>query len=125
MADRLDAGSAWLDGVMDEHATRTVSYGRAGATVEVHAQVGSSEFPVESGGVEVAVQTRDYIIAAKDLVLGAVAITPERGDRIQDDSGPGGEFEVSSPAGGHPWRWSDDAYQRIYRIHTVRVGEGT
>lgn len=127
MNDLLQTGNAWLAGMMKDHAAHTVAYHRAAQSVNVAATVGQTTFDVETDhGVE-QWEARDYLMLAADLVLGGVAVTPQRGDQIHETIGPLGTvemFEVLSPGDEPEWRFSDADHLTL-RIHTKHVGTVT
>lgn len=122
MADMLQAGSAWLSGQMQVHAAQAVTYRRGDATVGLDATIGRTEFEVFDNDLAsiVKVESRDFIVAAADLVLEDAAQVPKKGDQIVEVGADGKTrtYEVMSPAPrtAH-WRWSDPYHERM-RIHT-------
>ena len=73
---------------------------------------------LSDGDVIQSWQSRDWIIRVSDL-SSLTASEPTRGHRITDGTRV---YEVMSPAGGKPWRFSDRGRQ-WYRIHTKLVSE--
>ena len=65
---------------------KAVTYCRGGAKIEgLRAFVTRADTVSQNAnGVLQTAQTRDYIVAASDLVLGGVQITPEPGDLIRE-----------------------------------------
>lgn len=120
MTDLLEQSSAWLDGQRRQFLSRTVVYSRGDLTAEVPATLGrtNAEAQSESGAIQ-EWASEDFLILAADL---AVFGLPQPGDQITDTGGDGEAFvyEVMSPAGGPPWRYSDP-YRRTLRIHTKQV----
>jgi hypothetical protein len=122
VADLLAKGAAWLEDQRTRHLTRTVTYLRAGETVDVAATIGRTEFEqADEYGVIHRTQSRDYLIAAAALVLGGKQDLPRPGDRIRETDGDQiFIYEVMAPGGEPPWRYSD-VYRRTLRIHTKHV----
>ena len=124
MSDILSEATSWLHSTRAEYMTKTVTYSRGAASVEVAATVGRTVFrTVEDYGVEVREVSRDYLITAADLILAEVVVRPVAGDQIEE---VGGEttytYEVMSFAGEPEWRWSDPHYDTL-RVHTKLVNE--
>ncbi len=118
MADLLDTASAFLESQRKKHASRLVTYQRGAWSVTVSATLGKSEFEVDDGaGATIRVESRDYLIAATDLVLDDVVVLPVKGDLIVDQELT---CEVLSPDGQSHWRYTDP-YRRTLRIHTKQV----
>lgn len=119
MNDLLDGAQAFVAKHLKANLARTIAYSRGPLSVEIPATVGQSEMDLFSeAGAAVRVATRDYLLAAADLVLGGTAVEPARGDRIEDAQD--GLFEVLSPGTGEPdWRWM--AGRRMFRIHVKEI----
>lgn len=122
MADLLQQGSDWLEGMRTAHASRLVVYVRGTDSVELPATVGKTVFRLDKGyGVIERVEARDYLVLAVDLVLGGAVALPKAGDRIRETEGDKAfVYEVMAPGGEPCWRWSDP-YRRTLRIHTKHV----
>ena len=122
MADLLQKGSDWLEGMRTVHASRPVVYVRGTESVDVPATVGRTVFRLDKGyGVIERVEARDYLVLAVDLVLGGAAALPKAGDRIREtEDSKAFVYEVMAPGGEPCWRWSDP-YRRTLRIHTKHV----
>ena len=122
MADLLEQGAAWLDGMRAKHMAQPVTYCRGEESVEVQATVGRTVFEItDAYGVVEHSESRDFLITAADLVLGGQAVLPERGDSIretQDDKTF--VYEVMAPGKEPHYRFSD-VYRRTLRIHTKQV----
>jgi hypothetical protein len=120
--DLLQQASTWLENQRQRFLTQTIAYQRAGASVEIAATCGETIFRLDDGaGALLRIQTRDFLIAAVDLVLGGNPIVPQRGDRIVETQGSRTFiYEVSAPGDEPEWRWSDP-YRQTYRIHTQEV----
>jgi hypothetical protein len=122
MVDLLEQASAWLDGQRKKYLSRPVTYSRAEAEVEVLATVGKTTFELDaSQGVETW-QSRDFLIAAADLVLDGAVVLPESGDRVTETQGEQTfVYECVAPGSEPCWRYSD-VYRQTLRIHTKQVG---
>ena len=125
----LDTASAMLADATARIGVEVVysrGVGDGSFTVELSAVLGSSDFErVDSNGVQSVTETRDFIVAATDLVNGSTPIVPLAGDTITQTTPTGtAEFRVLAVGGSTPWRWSDPQ-QRLRRIHTKQVGEGS
>jgi len=129
VADLLTRGSELIDRMRRAHLSRTVVYRRGDDSAEVAATVGSTAFErADEYGVVHRIESRDFLIAAADLVLAGTATLPKPGDRVTETGDTTvHEYEVmgaSSRGGGEPaWRYSDP--QRLtLRIHTKFVRTG-
>lgn len=122
MADLLEQGSAFLDRQRHAHMTRPVVYQRGGASVEVSATVGRTEFEqADDAGLIHRVESRDFIVWSADLDLGEGVTLPKPGDRIRETSGTSVfVYEVNAPGGETPWRYCDP-YRTSLRIHTKHI----
>ena len=124
MADILQAGQQWLADQLKEHASHEVVYQRDTQEFAVQATIGRTLMKLDDGygGVRMEWTDRDFLIQAADLVQGAVAVTPERGDRIRETVGANTSvFEVMAYGGEPPWRFSDP-FGTLLRIHTKFIG---
>lgn len=124
MSDMIDAASAKLDDWIADELARTVVYKRGANSVSVSAAPGSTDFPVDS---ETAVletyESRDWMIKAADLILDGSTVLPEPGDQVRDTQGATVYvYEVMAPAGEQHYRFADDPYRRMLRIHTKLAG---
>ena len=71
MADLLEQGAAWLQEQRIRHLSRTVTYLRAGDSVDLPTTIGSTTFEqADAYGVIHRTERRDYLIPAADTVLG-------------------------------------------------------
>ena len=124
MSDLIDAASAQLDTWIVDELSRTVTYKRGSDTVEISAAPGRTEFPIDSEtAVLESYESRDWITKAADLVLDGSTVLPERGDQVRDTQGATVYvYEVMAPAGQNHYRYADDPYRRMLRIHTKLVG---
>jgi hypothetical protein len=123
MSDLLNTGSDWLADQLKTHASRQAVYRRGSLEVAVQATVGRTLLKLDDGygGVRMEWTDRDFLIQAADLVLGGVAVLPERGDLIRETQGTTTFiYEVMAPGKEPPWRWSD-VFRKLLRIHTKQV----
>lgn len=121
MADMLRTGLDWLAGQMITHASREVIYRRGNLTVTVSASVGQTLMKLgQDGQLWMQWTDRDYLIRTEDLVFNEQQAYPEKGDIIEDTVA-GKRYEVLSPTGESPWRFSDPQ-GLLLRIHTKDVG---
>jgi len=125
VADLLTQGSELIDRTRRAHLSRTVVYRRGADSVEIAATIGSTAFDrTDEYGVVHRIESRDYLVAAADLVLGGEAVTPKAGDRITETGDTSVlEYEVMSPGDAPAWRYSDPQ-RRTLRIHTKFVRTG-
>jgi len=125
VGDLLAKGSELLDRTRRAHLSRTVVYRRGEDSVEISATIGSTAFDrTDEYGVVHRIESRDYLVAAADLMLGGEAVTPKAGDRITETGEARvHEYEVMSPGDEPAWRYSDPQ-RRTLRIHTKFVRTG-
>ena len=126
MANFLRTGSDWLADQHKAHASQSVTYKRGVDTVILAATIGQTLFDVESGeGQHESYEARDYLILAADLVLAAVQVEPQRGDRIDEVVGEiTYTYEVMAPGTEPVFRYSDGFRKRL-RIHTKLITQAT
>jgi hypothetical protein len=126
VADLLQQGVGWLDGMRTAHLSRTVTYQRGGESVEIAATLGATSLEVsDEAGATVRTRQTDFIVSAGTLVLGGAAVVPQVGDRILVPSG--GKvlvFEVLALPGGEHFRPADPAGTAL-RIHAKQIDEVT
>lgn len=124
MGDVLSDGLAALPGLLKQYAGRTVLYRRGGDSVELTATVGRTEWErADEDGLVRTWQSRDYVLAAEDLVLAGEPATPARGDQIVETiDGAEHVFRVLPAGGTDVYRWVD-AGRRLLRVHTIHGGE--
>ena len=124
MADLLEKGSVFLDGVRHAHLTHAVTYHRAGVEKEIQATVGGTEFEQEGdAGLIQRIESRDFLVRTIDLDLGGGPTLPIAGDQIHEViDGVKVIYEVNAPEGGGqpPWRYSHPN-RRSLRIHTKHI----
>lgn len=119
MPDLIAQGAAWLTDQRREHLSREIEYATGTTSTTVVATIGRTEFEVVGdAGVMERTESRDFIVAAADLLA-----APARGDQIRETVAPVVYlFEVMAPIqSAPPWRWAD-ASRTAYRIHTRLVG---
>jgi hypothetical protein len=122
MADLLQKACTWLAGVRAMHLSHPVTYCRGADSVRVAAAVGRTVFEIDDGyGAVERWESRDFLIAAADLVLAGAAVLPAAGDRIRDEQdGRTFVYEVMAPGKDPPWRYSGP-YRTTLRVHTKLV----
>ena len=126
MADLLEQGTTWLDGMRQTHLSRLVTYQRGVETVDIAATVGSTTYEIaDEAGVTVQAKATDFIVSAEALVLGAAITKPQIGDRIRMTSGTKVlVFEMLDLGEAGHYRPSDP-HGRMLRIHAKQVDEET
>lgn len=126
MGDLLEQGAAFLDDQRHRHMSRAVVYKRGSDAKEVQATIGRTEFEqADEAGLIHRIESRDYLIRAADLDLGAGPIQPKAGDQVREQVGSQVfVYEVNAPGGQPPFRYSDP-YRRTFRIHTKHIGTET
>jgi len=121
--DILEDGARWLNDQRLQFMTRKVVYQRADVSIEVNATVGKTIFQVDiQAGVRERIETRDYLIAADDLLLSGNQVLPKRGDHVREPQGVRMfVYEVMAPGKEPEWRYRDP-YRQTLRIHTKLIG---
>lgn len=113
---RLDDATARLHARLRAVRGTAVTYRRGLASVQLTATVGATPTERDDGaGTIVRSTVRDYLIAVSELVLGGEAVTPQRGDRIEEASGH--VYEVMPVGKEAAWRYSTPG-RDTYRVHT-------
>lgn len=122
MGDLLKDGLGWLEDQRAIHLAHEVAYSRDGNSVTLDATVGRTQFEQQDEfGRVIRYQSRDYLIAAEDLILGGNQVEPAEGDGIRETiGGQTHVYRVMSPGDEPPFRWSDP-YRKTFRIHTKLV----
>jgi hypothetical protein len=122
MGDLLETGLGWLADQFKAHASRDVTYQRGALEAVVRATVGRTEFELadDHGGVT-RFESRDFLILAADLVLGATATLPQYGDHIVETQGALTFIYQVLDQDGRPLYRFSDPYRKLLRIHTKRV----
>lgn len=117
----LSRASSWLDSTLAVAAGVSVLIRRGGAVSDsVTAVVGTTEFDeTNNDGILERRQSRDYLIAVADYVIGDVTCEPQPGDQIEE----GGRYHRVLPLGDEPCARYSDAERLMWRIHTKLVAE--
>lgn len=129
MADLLEQGATFLDDQRHRHMSRAVTYQRGAQSKELLATIGRTEFEqADEAGLIHRVQSRDFLVRAADLDLGAGPTLPLAGDRVRETvDGTVFVYEVNTPgaSGGEPpWRYSNP-FRKTLRIHTKHIDTET
>jgi len=126
VADLLEQGTAWLDGMRQAHLSRLVTYQRGIESVDIAATLGSTTYEVaDDAGAIVQAKATDFIVSADPLVFGGAATRPQVGDRIRVTNGTKVlVFEVLDLGGAGHYRPSDP-HGRMLRIHAKQIDEET
>ncbi len=110
MTDMIANSLAWLARQQKTHLSRTVTYRRGGAWVELQAMLGRWEYEQTDfdGGV-LRAECRDYLFLAVDLVLDGALTLPLSGDTIEEVvDGRRYIYEVMSPGNEPCYRYEND-----------------
>jgi len=83
------------------------------------ATVGKTDWPMGgTSNVQMAFETRDYLIAASDLVVNSAVVLPQRDDKVRETVGEKVyTYRVLDNDGIPPYRFSD-VDKTALRIHT-------
>jgi hypothetical protein len=126
MPNLMQTGAAWLAAQLKAHASKTVTYRRTGETdlEDLAATIGRTEFElVTDDGHVTRFESRDFLVAAADLVLDGSVTVPQRGDRIIETIGDATlTYEVLPNASLPAFKYSDE-FRNLVRIHTKLVTE--
>ena len=121
MANILQTGSAWLQGMRKAHASSDVTYSRGAASVVLKAtkcEPETLEEPLETDSIR-KVKAVDWKITAADLVLpGIGATSPAAGDTITEVLESGTFVWGALPIDGEPCFRFSDRGNVTFRIHT-------
>jgi hypothetical protein len=122
MPNLLDTGAAWLIDQLQSHASRTVSYRRGAASVDLLATRGRTEFQATDteGTITTEYTDADFLVEAALLILSGSTIVPRSGDRIVETIGTTVRTYEVLPRGGLMC-YSVDPMQTVYRIHTKLI----
>jgi hypothetical protein len=122
LGDLLEKGAQWLEAQRHKHMTRSVIYHRGNASVELQATIGRTTFEqTDEHGLVQQIESRDYLVRTADLELEGERTLPKAGDQIKEvESERTFVYEVMSPGGEPPFRYSDP-YRQTLRIHTKYV----
>ena len=125
MTTLLERGLSMAARVLPAAAGGEIVYQRGEDRVWLNATWGRTEFQVDtSDGVQIEYSDRDFIVAAADLVLSGIRITPQRGDRITlvgEDQTDKQVFEVLAPGSAQPYRLCDPEGVML-RLYGKRIG---
>lgn len=124
MSDLLEEAAQWLGRQQQKHLARLVQYRRGDARLDLLATVGRTVFEVETGtGALERIESRDFLLAAVDLVFDGQVSVPQPGDQIAETHGSATLiYEVMAPGREPAWRYSDP-YRVTLRVHTKQVEE--
>ncbi len=122
----LESAVGWLGEKRSQHLSRTVTYVRGAASVQVAATLGATTYEVaDDAGATVEAKATDFIVAADALALGGEQTRPRRGDRIRVPAGAKVLlFEVLDLAGAGHYRPADP-FGTALRIHAKQIDEET
>lgn len=123
MTDLLKTASDWLGSMFQTHASRSVTYTRGDNTASISATVGRTVHEVmNSLGIMIATESRDFMFPTSDLVLGSVQSEPQAGDRISDVQGTTTFVYEVMPFGkdSRCFRYCDADHTTL-RVHTKEV----
>lgn len=122
MANRFASAAARLHQRLGSHAGVDIVYLRQAASVAVVASIGQTLFQSDNGtGVTSEFESRDFLVAAADLVLDGSQTLPKAGDRIRETAGGVTYvYEIMAPGNEPVWRYSDRE-RLMLRIHTKQV----
>lgn len=119
MGNLFDKGSALVASAMRAALSADIVYIRGSESARIPATVGRTVFEVEDSHGVLRWESRDFTVSACDLVLGALPVTPAKGDLIEerDCDGKVRVYEVSAPGREQEWRYADTS-RRLIRVHT-------
>jgi hypothetical protein len=101
-----------------------ITYCRDNSSLVIMAVPAISNSDAAGQDVITEYRTRDYLVAASDLVIDGIAFTPQRGDTISETVGDEiHSYQVQRSDGGNeqPWRYTDTGRSAI-RVHTMLMG---
>jgi hypothetical protein len=119
MGNLFDKGSALVASAMRAALSADVVYIRGSESVRIPATVGRTVFEVEDSQGVLRWESRDFVVSACDLVLGALPVVPVKGDLIEERSCDGTvrTYEVTAPGREQEWKYADTS-RRMIRVHT-------
>ncbi len=119
MGNLFDKGSALVASAMRAALSADIVYIRGAQSVRIPATVGRTVFEVEDSHGVLRWESRDFVVSACDLVLGALPATPAKGDLIEerDCEGKVRTYEVTAPGREQEWKYADTS-RRLIRVHT-------
>lgn len=108
-----------LGAIRDRNAV-SITYQRGGDVSDpLSVTVGKTDWPIgDTSNVQMAFETRDYLIAASDLVVDSETVLPQRDDKVIETVGDKTyAYRVMDSDGIPPYRFSDVSKTAL-RIHT-------
>lgn len=125
MSNFLASAAQWLADKQKAYVSETVTYTRpgTGSVSGIQATIGRTAFRTSNDGPSrLEWVDADFLIEAADLVIGGVAITPQKGDTITPTTGNlvGHVYQVQATPGEQHARSSDQFGIRL-RIHGKRT----
>lgn len=119
MGNLFDKGSALVASAMRAALSTEIVYMRGSGSARIPATVGRTVFEIEDSQGVLRFESRDFVVSACDLVLGALPVLPQRGDLIEERSCDGTvrTYEVTAPGREQEWRYADTA-RLLVRVHT-------
>jgi hypothetical protein len=122
MADLLASSSSWLSAMFRAHASTSVTYWRGSSSVAINTTVGRSErLATAEDGVQVKIESVDFLVDTADLVVDGVEIRPRSGDRITRSVGGQELTYAVAPLAGEPEFSFIDSTRDRMRVHTKRL----
>ena len=126
MGDIIERAAGMLPKVLKRVNSRRVKYSRGDNYVYLQATVASTVISYETEhGFRARVQTRDYLIEAKDLIIAGSQVEPRVGDQIVDTNDlkdTSVTYEVMGEATEEAWRYTD-RYKNMLRVHSKNIKE--
>lgn len=115
--NRMQEAVDILMGRFQQSASVVVTYSDGSVTIPgISATVGRTRFEVEAGGVMIAHESRDYLIAQADLVSAGVQMIPRSGAHITEADGR--VYEVAIPKPYNVYESIGPA-STVFKIHTI------
>lgn len=116
----LDDASAWLDDVVEDLESVTVTIRRGDLVTEnVPAQRGrTQDMQASDDGTFLTSSTRDYFIKATNYTFAGLKADPRDGDQIVEGLLT---FDLRPFAGEPAARYSDQATRRTWRLHVIEA----
>lgn len=122
-SDMLAEGEALIDEQTKANISRTVRMGLSSDWVEVQATVGATNFRLQNqNGVQIRVDTRDYLADPADLMLYGERFEPEWVEEDDAAAGLTRRFEVVSIETEPAVRDIGPSFTQL-RIHTQQTSE--
>lgn len=121
MPSCIDNAIKAMTDTLRDAAGVAVTYSRGEHSVEITAVVGHTDVEMEDDrGSRMVSPTRDYLIAADELILDGSETEPEDGDRIVQVVGATRYTYELSPLMDRCWRYSDSGGDTL-RCHTLEI----